>query len=99
MGRLPSRTARTQGRGMIVLIVTAALVPAAVVAAIIFEPHVESWATRKRLSEAHRVSGRTSNTDDPSSEPHTTSPNVEAETEPHQPRVKAGKSPVSKEKL
>lgn len=39
---------------MIVLIVTVALIPVAVVAAIILEPHVESWATRKALSEAHR---------------------------------------------
>lgn len=39
---------------MIPLIITAALIPAAVVAAIILEPHMESWATRKRLSEAHR---------------------------------------------
>lgn len=50
---------------MIVLVITVALVPVAVVAAIILEPHVESWATRKRLSEAHRASGGTSNTDNP----------------------------------
>lgn len=60
---------------MIPFIITAALVPAAVWAAVILEPHMESCATRKRLSEAHRVA---------------TSPNVEAETEPHQPRVRAG---------
>lgn len=84
---------------MIALIVTAALIPVAVVAAIILEPHVESWATRKRLSEAHRDSGGTSNTSNPKPEPHATSPNVGVETEPHQPRVRAGKSPVSERKL
>lgn len=84
---------------MIPLIVTAALIPAAVVAALALEPHVESWVTRKRLEQAHRASGRTSNTDNPGTEPHTTSPNVEAETEPHQPRVWPGKSPVQGRKL
>lgn len=84
---------------MIVLIVTAALIPVAVVGAIALEPHMESWATRKRLSESHRASGGTSNTDNPSSEPQTTSPNVEAETEPHQPRVRAGKNAVGEAKL
>lgn len=84
---------------MIVLIVTAALVPAAVWAAIILEPHVESWATRKRLSEAYRASGGTSSTSNPETEPHATSPIVGAETEPHQQRVRAGNCPVSKEKL
>lgn len=84
---------------MIPLIITATLIPAAVVAAIVLEPHMESWATRKRLSEAHRASGRTSNTDNPGTEPQATSPNVDHETEPHQPRVGAGKNPVSKEKL
>lgn len=84
---------------MIVLIVAAALIPAAVVAAIILEPHMESWATRKRLSEAHRASGRTSNTDNAGTEPHTTSPTRRSVNEPHQPRVPASKSPVSKEKL
>lgn len=84
---------------MIPLIITAALVPVAVCAAIILEPHMESWVTRKRLSEAHRASDGTSNTDNPGTEPHATSPNVGAETEPHQPRVKAGKSPVTRRKL
>lgn len=84
---------------MIPLIIAAVLVPAAVVAAIILEPHMESWATNKRLSEAHRDSDGTSNTDNPSSEPHTTSPNVGAETEPHQPRVRAGKNAVGEDKL
>ena len=69
---------------MTALIITAALIPGAVVAAIILEPHVESWATRKRLERAHSAS---------------TSPNVGAETEPHQPRVETGKSPVSGKKL
>lgn len=84
---------------MIPLIITAALVPAAVLAAIALEPHVESWATRKALSEAHRESDGTSNTGNPGTEPQTTSPNVEAETEPHQPRVRTGKSPVGGRKL
>lgn len=84
---------------MIVLIITAALIPTAVVAAIVLEPHMESWFTRRRLERAHRASGGTSDTDNPGSEPQTTSPNVEAETEPHQPRVRTGKSPVSKERL
>lgn len=84
---------------MIPLIITTALIPAAVVAALALEPHMESWVTRKRLEQARRASGGTSNTDNPGTEPHATSPNVEAETEPHQPRVRAGKSPVSKEKL
>lgn len=52
-----------------------------------------------RRYEAHRASSGTSNTDNPSSEPHATSPNVGAETEPHQPRVRAGKSPVHGRKL
>lgn len=84
---------------MIALIITAALVPAAVVAAIALESHVESWATRKRLERAHRAAGGTSNTDKPGTEPQATSPNVGAETEPHQPRVRAGKSPVGERKL
>lgn len=84
---------------MIPLIITAALIPTAILAAIVLEPHVESWATRKRLSEAHRAEGGTSNTDNAGLEPHTTSPNVEAETEPHQPRVRTEKSPVSERKL
>lgn len=85
---------------MIVLIVTAALVPAAVVAAIVLEPHVESWATRKRLSEAHRASGGTSNTDKPGTEPHTpTSANVGVEIAPHGPRVETSKSLVDRRKL
>lgn len=58
---------------MTVLVLAAALIPVAVVAAIILEPHLESWATRKQLSQAHSASGRTSHTDNPSSEPHTTS--------------------------
>lgn len=84
---------------MSVLIVTVALIPVAVVAAIILEPHVESWATRKRLSEAHRASGGTSSTSNPETEPHATSPIVGAETEPHQPRVRAGNCPVDGRKL
>lgn len=56
----------------------------AAAAAIILEPHMESRVTRKRLSEAHRAA---------------TSPNVGAETEPHQPRVGASKSPVGGRKL
>lgn len=84
---------------MIVLIIAAALVPVAFVAAIILEPHVESWATRKRLSEVHRASSGTSNTDNPKPEPHATSPNDGAETEPHQPRVRAGKNPVHGRKI
>lgn len=84
MGGLPTRAAGTQGRGMIPLIITATIVPVAVCAAIILEPHMESWFTRRRLEEAHRAG---------------TSPNVGAETEPHQPRVRTGKSPVSGRKL
>ena len=84
---------------MIVLIVTAGLVPAAVVAAIVLEPHVESWATRKRLSEAHRDSSGTSDTDDPGTEPHATSPNVGVEIAPHGPRVETSKSLVDRRKL
>lgn len=99
MGGLPSWAARIGGCGMIPLIITAALVPAAVLAAIALEPHIESWATRKRLHEAHRAAGGTSNTDKPGTEPHTTSPNVGAETEPHQPRVRAGKSAVGGRRL
>lgn len=84
---------------MIPLIITAALIPAAVWAAIALEPHMESWATNKRLTEAHRASDGTSNTDNPGTEPHATSPNVGAETEPHQPRVPASKSPVNGKKI
>lgn len=69
---------------MIPLIITTVLVPAAVWAAIILEPHMESWFTRKRLSEAHRAA---------------TSPNVDHETEPHQLRVCTGKSSVDGRKL
>lgn len=84
---------------MIPLIIAAALVPGAVWAAVALEPHMESWFTRRRLEEAHRASDGTSNTDNPGTEPHATSPNVGAETEPHQPRVRAGKSPVGEVKL
>ncbi|SMX91251.1 hypothetical protein BSP239C_02262 [Brevibacterium sp. 239c] len=84
---------------MIPLIITATIIPAAVWAAVALEPHVESWATRRWLEEAHRASGGTSNTDNPKPEPHATSPNVGAETEPHQPRVRTGKSPEGEDKL
>lgn len=60
---------------MTVLIVTA-LIPAAVVAAIILEPQVESWVTRKRLIESHRALGATSNTDNVGPEPLETSCNL-----------------------
>lgn len=69
---------------MIALIITAVLVPAAVLAAIILEPHMESWATRKRLQRSHRAE---------------TSPTVGTETEPHQPRVQTSKSPVNGKKI
>lgn len=52
-----------------------------------------------RRHEAHRASSGTSNTDNPRTEPHATSPNAATEKEPHQPRVKAGKSPVHGRKL
>lgn len=84
---------------MIPLVITAALIPAAVWAAVALEPHMESWVTRKRLSEAHRAFGGTSNTDNPGTEPQATSPTRRSVKEPHQPRVETSKSPVSKETI
>lgn len=49
-------------------------------------PHIESYVTRKRLQRAHKDTAGTS-------------PNVATKTEPHQPRVDTGKSPVHGRKL
>lgn len=75
---------------MIPLVIVAAIISAAVWAAITLEPHMESQATRKRLQRVYRASARTSNTDNAGPEPQATSPNVDHENEPHQPRVGAG---------
>ncbi|MCD1287316.1 MULTISPECIES: hypothetical protein [unclassified Brevibacterium] len=41
---------------MIPLIITALLIPGAICAAVALEPHMEAWATRKALYEAHKAS-------------------------------------------
>lgn len=42
---------------MIPLTIASLLIPGAICAAVALEPHMEAWATRKALTEAHRASG------------------------------------------
>lgn len=78
---------------MIPLIIVSALIPGAILAAVALEPHMETWATRKRLYGAHRAAGSPPEHCSGTSHAHT------PETQPHTPACPTSKTFTASGKL